>query len=176
METTKQQNDLLIKSKIFAIENHKNVNQKYGIDQEYSFHLNMVYLISEKFIFLLPLNLQIIALCSAWTHDLIEDARLTYNDIKEHLGIEIAEVTYDLTNEKGKNRKERASDKYYSDIRKNIVSNYVKICDRIANLEHSKNEKSRMFEVYKKENLNFKKQLYREEFKPMFDYIESLLN
>jgi hypothetical protein len=32
---------------------------------------------------------------------------------------------------------------------------FVKLCDRIANVQYSKMTKSRMFEMYKKENDNF---------------------
>lgn len=36
---------------------------------------------------------------------------------------------------------------------------FVKLCDRIANVQYSKMTKSRMFEMYKKENENFTSQL-----------------
>jgi ATP phosphoribosyltransferase regulatory subunit HisZ len=57
---------------------------------------------------------------AALFHDSIEDARLTYNDVlsiaKEYMTEGYAkastEIVYALTNEKGRNRKERANEKY----------------------------------------------------------------
>jgi len=54
---------------------------------------------------------------ACWGHDLIEDCRVSYNDVKDALGQEAADIIYAVTNEKGKNRKERANDKYYEGIR-----------------------------------------------------------
>lgn len=57
----------------------------------------------------------------AYFHDSIEDARLTYNDVKaianKYMTSEqshyATEIVYALTNEKGRNRAERANEKYY---------------------------------------------------------------
>ena len=38
-------------------------------------------------------------------HDVIEDARQIYNDVRQQLGETVAELAYSLTNEKGRNRK-----------------------------------------------------------------------
>jgi hypothetical protein len=60
-----------------------------------------------------------------------------------------------LTNEKGKNRKERANAKYYEGIRNTPYAVFVKICDRIANVEYSKHSGSRMYDMYRKEFVDF---------------------
>ena len=90
-----------------------------------------------------------------FAHDIIEDTRVTYNDVKFALGAYVADLVYALTNEKGKTRKERANDKYYEGIRSEKYGIFVKMCDRIANVEYSKMSGSRMFEMYKKENEDF---------------------
>lgn len=145
--------------KEFAIMSHQNVNHKYGV-YPYSYHLSMVVDIANEFINSIPEKDREIVLSACWMHDTIEDCRLTYNDVKEVSNIEVAEIVYALSNEKGKNRKERANDKYYQGIREVPYACFVKLCDRIANVKHSKKEKSKMFEVYKKENENFINQLF----------------
>ena len=54
---------------------------------------------------------------SCWSHDLIEDTRTSYNDVRNKLGVFVADIVYAVSNEKGKTRKERANDKYYEGIR-----------------------------------------------------------
>jgi len=100
-------------------------------------------------------TLRTACLRAAWGHDLIEDTRVSYNDVKEQLGQEAADIIYAVTNEKGKNRKERANEKYYEGIRNTPGAVFVKLCDRIANVQYSKMTGSRMFEMYKKENDSF---------------------
>ncbi len=73
----------------------------------------------------------------------------------QNLGKEEADIIYALTNEKGRNRAERGNDKYYEGIRNTPGAIFVKLCDRIANVQYSKMTKSRMFEMYKKENPEF---------------------
>jgi (p)ppGpp synthase/HD superfamily hydrolase len=118
-------------------------------------------------------------LTATWGHDLIEDCRVSYNDVKEHLGQEAADIVYAVSNEKGKTRAERANDKYYEGIRNTPGAVFVKLCDRIANVQYSKMTKSRMFEMYKKENINFMIKLGREVDNPyeeMFQYLINLFN
>jgi (p)ppGpp synthase/HD superfamily hydrolase len=126
-------------------------------------------------------TLRTACLRSAWGHDLIEDCRVSYNDVKNQLGQEAADIVYAVSNEKGKNRVERANDKYYEGIRNTPGAVFVKLCDRIANVQYSKMTKSRMFEMYKKENDEFVVQLGwdRKESHPygeMFRYLNNLFN
>jgi hypothetical protein len=53
---------------------------------------------------------------------------------------------------------------------------FIKFCDRIANITHSKKQGSKMFNKYQKENENFIKKLYRPELKEMISFIDNLLN
>jgi (p)ppGpp synthase/HD superfamily hydrolase len=159
------------KAKQFAFKSHQDVNQKYG-DKPYSYHLQMVADVGEEFIHLIPENKRDIVISACYCHDLIEDARMTYNDVKNVLGEEVAEIVYALTNEKGRTRKERANDKYYQGIRETHFASFVKVCDRIANVRNSKTDGSRMFEMYKKENQNFIDKIYDEDYKEIFDYLK----
>jgi (p)ppGpp synthase/HD superfamily hydrolase len=117
-------------------------------------------------------------LLAVWGHDLIEDCRVSYNDVEYQLGRAVADIVYAVTNEKGKNRKERANEKYYMGIRETKGAVFVKLCDRIANVQYSKLTKSRMFEMYKKENDEFERMLGRytqyKHLEPLFSYLEQL--
>jgi (p)ppGpp synthase/HD superfamily hydrolase len=161
----------------WILEQHSSTNHMYDKYLPYEFHLRMVNYVGEKFKHLLdntkdyytgepyrgPKQEQVTLLqacmLATWGHDLIEDTRVSYNDVKEHLGQEAADIIYAVTNEKGKNRKERANDKYYEGIRNTPGAVFVKLCDRIANVQYSKMTGSRMFEMYKKENDGFIVQL-----------------
>jgi (p)ppGpp synthase/HD superfamily hydrolase len=110
-----------------------------------------------------------------WGHDLIEDCRVSYNDVKNKLGQEAADIVYAVSNEKGKTRAERANDKYYEGIRNTPGAVFVKLCDRIANVQYSKMTKSRMFEMYKKENDNFITKLGGNDI-PYSEMVEGLKN
>lgn len=192
-------NDILLnKIYLFASEKHKKVNHFYDI-HEYSYHLNKVSEVAHKFINLVSYNDYDLIIASCYCHDLIEDTRLTYNDLKnelidiiyndcndsyfyyedcENLALKIAEITYALTNEKGRNRKERANNKYYMGIKDIKYATFIKLCDRISNIEYSSKEGNKL-EMYKKENNHFLNQLYVGEglyYKKMFDYIDKLLN
>jgi (p)ppGpp synthase/HD superfamily hydrolase len=145
----------------WCIDRHNETNHMYDKYLPYEFHLRMVAHVCEKFIELIPnLNdgetaLRDTVLLAAYGHDLIEDTRVSYNDVKDILGLEAADIIYAVTNEKGKNRKERANEKYYEGIRNTRGAVFVKLCDRIANVQYSKMTGSRMFDMYKKENDHF---------------------
>jgi (p)ppGpp synthase/HD superfamily hydrolase len=116
-------------------------------------------------------------LLAVWGHDLIEDTRVSYSDVKNHLNQEAADIIYAVTNEKGKNRKERANEKYYEGIRNTPGAVFVKLCDRIANVQYSKMTKSEMLKMYDLENDHFIHALgytFNHELVSMFDYLENL--
>lgn len=146
----------------WCIDQHRNTNHYYDKYLPYEFHLRMVVQVFKDFKHLLAkLNLidgtdqDDIFELSCYGHDLIEDTRTSYNDVKKVLGEMAANIIYAVSNEKGKTRSERANDKYYEGIRNTIGAVFVKLCDRIANVQYSKLTKSRMFEMYKNENEHF---------------------
>ena len=149
-----------------AHELHQSVNEVYGDDLPYGFHLDMVaegvinygHLVCACEEDVVPLFF------GAYYHDSIEDARLSYNDVmrvaskwmtqeQAHMA---TEIVYALTNDKGRTRAERAGKKYYQGIRATPYAPFVKLCDRLANVTYScsvDNGKNgtRMREVYKSE-------------------------
>ena len=158
----------------YATGRHQKVNHKYG-DKPYTFHLNMVYEVAQKFSYLIVEEELENVYCGCWVHDIIEDARETYNDVLKNTNKTVADLAYALTNEKGRNRAERANDAYYEGIRKTPNASFIKLCDRIANLTHSKVQGGTMLQKYKKENAEFIKKLDTTGLQDMVNHINVLL-
>lgn len=151
-------------------------NQKYGDGLPYSFHLKMVAKYAMDWCHLVcyePKHI-IPIIFGAYFHDAIEDARMTYNDILKtaetfmnpNQAVMATEIVYALTDEKGRNRKERGSEKHYADIRDTLYAPFVKFCDRYANWKHSVDTGSRMAAVYEKEMPDFLEKLDYNKFVP----------
>jgi (p)ppGpp synthase/HD superfamily hydrolase len=161
----------------WIIKQHEDTNHMYDKYLPYEFHLRMVNQVAKEFKHLIPTELHNDIFLAAFGHDLIEDTRITYNDVKKELGEFIADIIYALTNEKGKNRKERANDKYYQGIRDCPCGVFIKLCDRIANVRYGKITGSKMVSMYEKENENFISKLgyYKgNDYEEIFDYLNNL--
>ncbi|MEL7531544.1 MAG: HD domain-containing protein [Bacteroidota bacterium] len=143
----------------YATRCHANCNHLYD-QHPYAFHLAMVAAAAQELSQDYDESSQSLIIAAAWCHDLIEDARETYNDVKKVVGEEVAEIVYALTNEKGRTRAERANSKYYEGIKATPYATLVKVCDRIANVRHSLNQKGRMYDIYAQEYPDFKGKLY----------------
>jgi hypothetical protein len=161
-------------------------NQKYG-KLPYSFHLELVEQQYFKFKHLIPdvkarpLNsfdttrLRDLVLIAIYGHDSIEDCRLTYNDVNRLYGDIVAEIIYLCTEDKGRNRGERKSEKWYNELKTFNLAVFVKLCDLIANVKYSLLTNSTMFDKYKNEyKEKVKPILYSDEYKEMFDYLDKL--
>lgn len=153
--------DLLRKSRAFANKCHSETNHTYD-GMSYTFHLNSVEGFGHEFQTLIQLEKREIVWSACQLHDTVEDCGITHNDLKKEIGKEVADIVYAVTNEKGRNRAERANSKYYKGIRKTEFATFVKLADRLANVSYSKTKgKEGMFEKYKKENPKFVYQLTR---------------
>lgn len=171
-----------ISKKEWIFDQHRNTNHFYAGYLPYEYHLKLAYTFFDSFKHLLEHEYDML-MGKEWTpnyrkneemvserdacelavlgHDLIEDTRVTYNDVSNILGRHAAEIIYAVTNEKGKNRKERANTKYYQEMRKVPGAVFVKLCDRLANVTHGKIFKSSMIHKYKDEHKHFCKMLGR---------------
>jgi len=139
------------KAKEFAIKVHG--EQQYG-SKPYSFHLESVVQVAKN------INLENDIILGCWLHDTIEDCNVSYQDIKREFGENVAEIVYAVTDELGRNRKER-KEKTYHKIRINQNAVCVKLCDRIANLNQTiLDEKIDLLSMYYKEQKDFKEKLY----------------
>lgn len=150
---------------------HDSVNQHYDGRLPYGYHLDLVaetvrtygHLVCAEADDVLPLFF------GAYYHDSIEDARLTYNDVKktarteagltEQQAFTAAELVYALTNDKGRTRAERAGENYYRGIRETPYAPFLKIADRVANIYYSSHvspdTNRRMHRVYQEEFPHF---------------------
>lgn len=159
----------IYKDKIEAIREraasiHSSVNQWYDKVHPYSFHLCAVAdCVMEHLEDEMPEEDILPVIFGAYFHDSIEDARLSYNDVRrialdymdERQALVAAEIVYALTNDKGRTRAERAGEKYYSGIRTTPYASFVKMADRFANMSYSVRNGQRMAEVYRSEMPHF---------------------
>ncbi len=176
MDETQYQEHLLIgKARDYAIECHESTNHLYD-GNPYSLHLRIGEKVVQRFIHLLPAEIRPHALSAWWLHDTIEDCRQTYNDIKKITCREVADIVYAVSNEKGRNRKERASNKYYDDMINVPGAVFVKLCDRIANIKYGAMMESPMFEMYKSEQDVFEKKLFHVDYVKIWQHIREILN
>jgi (p)ppGpp synthase/HD superfamily hydrolase len=111
---------------------------------------------------------------AGWLHDTIEDTDTEYADLVEVFYEDIAELVYCVSNEEGKNRKERAA-KTYPKIRSNSGAVALKLADRITNVENCILTDNSKLAMYRKEYPDFKKALYREgEYALMWKWLDFL--
>ena len=166
------QSNMISVARDYAHKCHDSTNHFYD-GKAYSTHLAMVVAMAHKYLYLIDADKQEDVIAACYCHDTIEDTRQTYSDVAASTNAFVADLVYAVTNEKGRTRKERADDRYYSGIRntgKEAV--FVKMCDRLANVAYSKQGNGRMLELYKKENPHFESMLYREDLSPMFDELQ----
>ena len=133
----------------FASKHHK--GQWYG-SKPYMYHLKKV---SDVALDLKFTDESILMSCLL--HDIIEDTEVSYKDVKENFGEEVAEIVYCVTDELGRSRKERKS-KTYKKIRNNPKSIVVKLCDRISNITESmgsENYNLKLMKMYLDEHIDF---------------------
>lgn len=144
--------------------------QKYGVHPYYK-HLQDVVNVLKKFGYT-----QSYYVISGWLHDVLEDSYLSYNDIKESFGEKIADIVYCVTDELGKNRRER-KEKTYPKIKSNHDAIIIKLADRIANFEHGIKIKDYNFaKLYAKEHKEFKEKLYIEgHASKMWEYLDKTI-
>lgn len=130
------------------------VNQKYN-GYPFSLHLKAVLANCSRFRHLLKQDTQTyhLVLAGCLLHDSIEDARLTYNDVKafvkpyvhstvgltvDEFCTYVAEIVILLTEySRGRTREERHPDSYFTDLRGENLARYVKLCDIGANRMYS---------------------------------------
>ena len=162
LKLVEESSDVIMKIFSDAHNVHASVNQMYDKTLPYSYHLNQVWLVALRYGHNLIINSvdDIVVLAfGAFFHDAIEDARLTYNDVVKKAetymsrdnAVRAADLVYALTNEKGKTRSGRENDKYFHEMKNICGAPFLKFCDRIANMEHSKATKSSMLKKYKQE-------------------------
>lgn len=168
-----------------ASELHDEVRQNYD-QQEYSVHLRHVWHIARLYIEEVDEDIRYEVNCAAILHDVLEDTRTTYNDLKKLLTAThsfseseiytIIEMVYALTQEKGRTRTERHNNKYYQGIKDTPGATFVKLCDRLANMSYSFEKNSKMVKTYVKEHQEFKEKLYDGNYLSLWEEIEKIVD
>jgi (p)ppGpp synthase/HD superfamily hydrolase len=175
MASVQTPSKLVMLCRDYAIERHSSTNHFYD-DHPYSYHLEMVVAAAEKFIHLIDPKHRDSVLGACWTHDVIEDTRATYHDVRDALGVAVADIVYAVTNEKGRTRSERANAQYYAGIRENYWAIFVKCCDRIANMQYSLSKSQNgMIATYREEYEHFRLMLIHPDFIELIDYLDTFM-
>ena len=134
----------------FAKKAHDDANCKYD-GKSYYTHIKMVEDAVEKYKFIFnDIYDYRVTLDAASCHDLIEDAQLTFNNIKEVTNIDIARIVLAVTDVHEENRLMRhlmTMGKTVKDFRAIVL----KLCDIHANASYSKKTGSSMYKKYVKE-------------------------
>lgn len=138
--------------KKFAMERHG--DQKYS-DGPYSIHLSAVSAVLSRF-GIVDESLH----KAAWLHDVVEDTPTKIEEVKALFGEAVADLVHRVTNEPGKNRKER-HENTYPKIFASDDAITLKLADRIANTEQSIKDNGDLLEMYKKEYPDFKYMLFK---------------
>ena len=145
---------MLLEAKEFAIKAHN--GDTYGENYPYSKHLNDVYNVLMTFgIF------EEVVLVVAWLHDTIEDTQVVYEDVRDEFGNMVANLTYLVTDKRGRNRRER-QEKTYPELAKDHYARLIKLADRIANVTMTTHDTQEKFRMYEKEYPYFKETLMAE--------------
>jgi (p)ppGpp synthase/HD superfamily hydrolase len=110
-------------------------------------------------------------------HDVVEDTAVTLDEVREKFGDDVADIVFAVTNEPGKNRKERFA-KTYPKIAANQSAIWIKLCDRMANVMRCWRSGDSRMKMYQKEYEGMWSALYSKEDKiaqPFWDELDSLL-
>lgn len=163
-------------ARALALRAHSESNHHYG-DLPYAAHLSDVAGLAISFIDLIEdPELRDVAVASAWLHDAIEDARLSYNDIKKVVGRDVVEVVFYVTTNKGRTRDERADASYYQGIKDRDLALFVKLCDRLANALNANDDATAvMLNVYRTEYSHFEAELRDGRFAPIWIALDWLI-
>ena len=144
--------DLLINSAA-SVATVQHEGQTYGDKYPYTKHLADVVHVLRRFGVKDP-NL----IAAGWLHDVVEDTDMPLSQVNIIFGPVVADLVQRVTNEPGKNRKER-HEKTYIKIKDSPDAVQLKLADRIANVEASLLEAPDKFMMYKKEHKKFKEVL-----------------
>ncbi len=151
-------------ARMVAVKAHS--NQSYDEIFPYEKHLDDVVDVLKRFGFSGKF------IVAGYLHDAIEDDGISYNDINRHFNTEVAEMVYCVTDELGRNRKEK-KEKTLPKTAGNPDAIILKLADRIANIEHGGK-----IDMYAKEYQEFKGALFLNtpsNGRPMWEHLDKLL-
>lgn len=116
---------------------------------------------------------------AAWLHDVIEDTDTNYHDVQTATCPAVADIVYDLTDELGKNRKER-KERTLVKVAKSEMTLIVKLADWISNVQISLSEhdvgKTSMYRQDFPEFETLCRDYQNHNLEPMWAHLSELLN
>lgn len=154
-EEGRQYNEKLNDAFWWCCDRYKDVKKKYD-GLPYSHHIRMVASTAIRHFSDQTIPQRYYILVACFGHDLIEDARLSYNDLNKKYGGRIADLIFSVTDYTGRTREDRAC---YDKTKQADFGPYLKMCDRYANGAYSKLTRSEMYERYAAEYPKFRFQL-----------------
>ena len=162
MKENEQLHIIIGKASEYGEKVHAAAGCKYGDNKEfpYTVHLNDVHdwVVKHREVFKFLVD-QIHVEAAAFTHDTIEDAQQTYNNVKDATNTDIADITLNVTDVHAKNRMLRflsTAPKILSDPRSYIL----KLCDLGANSSFGREAKNNMYRKYQKEWVGYKRYIF----------------
>lgn len=149
-------------------------DQLYSGNLPYFVHLQEVYDVSLEFG--CTQNVSI----ASYLHDILEDTDYTFDDLWRVFGWQIAMLVFLVTDEAGKNRKER-KENTYNKTASNLEAVQLKLCDRIANVRNCiKTNNLKLFEMYVSEHDDIVKMasiyLDNQPILNMISHLDSIIN
>lgn len=140
---------------IMLFATHWHGDQKYG-PYPYTRHLSDVFRIAVEE------GLDNDVVIAAWLHDILEDTKVGIGRLTSAAGPEIAALVEAVTDEPGRNRRERKAKTLPKTRAAGTNAVALKLCDRIANMENSKAEGDPrgLLKMYRKEHAAFTAALY----------------
>lgn len=147
-----EKKSIIVAAREFAVRVHDNAGCTYGDeDQPYVMHLDMVAANVLRFKKVFKNEADFVCThAAAFSHDTIEDAQQTFNDVREATSIHVAEVTLAVTDIPEQNRLLR----FLATVPKIIKDHralVLKVCDVAANSEYGLGQKNSMHKKYAKE-------------------------
>ena len=154
-----------------ACKQYNDANCKYD-GKEYIIHIDMVINCIEKYHIVFNLYHDYVkSHIACLFHDSIEDAQLTFNDIKNITNKEIARIVLDVTDVHEENRLLRHLSTMSKTI-KDYRSIIVKMCDIHANASYSKTHKSSMYKKYVEE-YEYRRPIFKMALKWHIEYLDT---
>lgn len=166
--------------KNFAFKLHDDAGCTYGDGLAYSTHLNLANYFFKKYKYYLAPVVRIDVEKAIWCHDTLEDCEISMQYLSDTIGQVAANIVYNISDEAGCNRKDRML-KTLPKIGSTYESIFAKLCDRLANVSYSLNQKvgngqSKKYDMYSEEYPTFRFFLRKNGwFKDMWDELDVLL-
>lgn len=138
-----------------AAAHHK---QRYG-SAPYTYHLEQVaYVLRQHAVADVPEELE----AAAWLHDVLEDTPVSESYLREFFGAGVADLVVAVTDEPGRDRKERKTRTYPKIRAAGAKAVRLKLADRIANFSSAVREgRQDLLTMYRSEHPEFRAALYR---------------